>query len=737
MYCLRGVYGRLGLCAHTLRMHCTRVLMGRKGRDNKCLLRRVLTRQLKRAGNGSVPPIEDRVQEIIIDLLSLRDRSEAHTNQLINELRVVYGIHEELEPLGPLGEASARIVFGRAMRALRGLNATGVLLDAINAFETSHPFDGHNGSDLEGVGDSENSSHSSIHLFKRLAHLVTSRTTAMADSQAMTTTTPIVTPSVPPPTKRIKLGDNESADNKTSGDGSDGSDHSVADNTWRSKLDRNFDERDVGISEFIGDYKPFEAVLKNRYEDFLVHEIAKNGQILRLIDNRMPEEEVIPVLDIYEVFDDNTIDKIRQLVDKTSSDSTGDVSSDKVVDECVVNTNADQTDETIDAQTVATTTVTTGAVDDRKDADNKDTKNGDKNCVKIPVNGLSKHERTRIHKAIKDNYEDLETSTVDDTDGHKYIVVKRVDKGSAPARNRHQWPKHKGEYIHFVMYKENRETQQALNELALKMRISAKNFAIAGTKDKRAITTQAVSAWKVPPQRIWYAARGCRDIEVGHFQFAARELRLGELCGNRFDIVLRDVKCSDRSDAERSLQSVATIGAINYYGMQRFGFKDNYEDLETSTVDDTDGHKYIVVKRVDKGSAPARNRHQWPKHRGEYIHFVMYKENRETQQALNELALKMRISAKNFAIAGTKDKRAITTQAVSAWKVPPQRIWYAARGCRDIEVGHFQFAARELRLGELSGNRFDIVLRDVKCSDRSDAERSLQSVATIGAINYY
>jgi hypothetical protein len=37
------------------------------------------------------------------------------------------------------------------------------------------------------------------------------------------------------------------------------------DNKWRSLLDRRFDEKDVGISEFIGHFKPFTAVLKNRY----------------------------------------------------------------------------------------------------------------------------------------------------------------------------------------------------------------------------------------------------------------------------------------------------------------------------------------------------------------------------------------------------------------------------------------------------------------------------------------
>ncbi|CAG2180520.1 unnamed protein product, partial [Oppiella nova] len=84
-------------------------------------------------------------------------------------------------------------------------------------------------------------------------------------------------------------------------------------NKWRSLLDRRFDEKDVGISEFIGHFKPFTAVLKNRYEDFLVHEISRDGRVVRLLDTSRPVEDVIPVLDIHEVLDDSTVEQIRQL----------------------------------------------------------------------------------------------------------------------------------------------------------------------------------------------------------------------------------------------------------------------------------------------------------------------------------------------------------------------------------------------------------------------------------------
>ena len=214
---------------------------------------------------------------------------------------------------------------------------------------------------------------------------------------------------------------------------------------WRSKLARNFDEVDVGITEFIGDFKPFEGVLKNRsvffveflsknlilflisYEDFLVHEITKSGQIVRLTDNRKPIDEVIPVLDIYEVLDDNTIEQIKELL---TTDKNNDI-EDKLID-----TNL----ETIDSQNIIESEIES-ICETEVDTNSKSQLISDKSgetVIKISVNGLSKFERTRIHKAIKDNYEKLETLTVDE-ELNKYIVVKRLDKNSVKRRP-NQWP---------------------------------------------------------------------------------------------------------------------------------------------------------------------------------------------------------------------------------------------------------------------------------------------------------
>ena len=45
-----------------------------------------------------------------------------------------------------------------------------------------------------------------------------------------------------------------------------------------------YKECDVGMNEYIGLHKGFSAILKLRYQDFLVNEIDKHGNTLKLTD---------------------------------------------------------------------------------------------------------------------------------------------------------------------------------------------------------------------------------------------------------------------------------------------------------------------------------------------------------------------------------------------------------------------------------------------------------------------
>jgi tRNA pseudouridine13 synthase len=57
-------------------------------------------------------------------------------------------------------------------------------------------------------------------------------------------------------------------------------------------------------------------------------------------------------------------------------------------------------------------------------------------------------------------------------------------------------------------------------------------------------------------------------VHVGNFDYAEKEIRLGDLAGNRFELVIRNV---DRTDEQLQpvLQAFKETGFINYFGMQR------------------------------------------------------------------------------------------------------------------------------------------------------------------------
>ena len=65
-------------------------------------------------------------------------------------------------------------------------------------------------------------------------------------------------------------------------------------------------------------------------------------------------------------------------------------------------------------------------------------------------------------------------------------------------------------------------------------------------------------------------------IDIGNFEFVNHHVSLGEHMGNRFKVVLRDVKPKHVVDdfvdvVTSSLESVKERGFINYFGLQRFG----------------------------------------------------------------------------------------------------------------------------------------------------------------------
>lgn len=127
------------------------------------------------------------------------------------------------------------------------------------------------------------------------------------------------------------------------------------------------------------------------------------------------------------------------------------------------------------------------------------------------------------------------------------------------------------EYTIFWMEKFNSDTNRALKVLANNLHIGVSRLSVAGTKDKRAVTKQRVSAWKIPPEEL--EKIDLKYIKVSDFSYTSERLRLGDSKGNKFVIIIRDLDIGKKKLENNINSLVAEMkdGVPNYFGVQRFG----------------------------------------------------------------------------------------------------------------------------------------------------------------------
>ena len=148
-----------------------------------------------------------------------------------------------------------------------------------------------------------------------------------------------------------------------------------------------------------------------------------------------------------------------------------------------------------------------------------------------------------------------------------FLVEERTNDGTVLELDRKfEGKDEEGNYIHFVMQKREWTTEGAIRRIAKQLRISKRRFNYAGNKDKIAVSTQLVSAFEIPKEKL--LALDLKDIKINGAWTAKEKIKLGELLGNRFTITVRG------AENEASVQPVneELHGKFpNYFGEQRFG----------------------------------------------------------------------------------------------------------------------------------------------------------------------
>lgn len=130
-----------------------------------------------------------------------------------------------------------------------------------------------------------------------------------------------------------------------------------------------------------------------------------------------------------------------------------------------------------------------------------------------------------------------------------------------------------GRYLVLDVEKTNWDTHHLIREMARMLRISQKRFSWAGTKDKRAVTSQRISIMNLEESEL--SRITLPDLKIRVLGRTNRALGLGDLIGNRFEITIRELSCPDAIANERSKRITEEIaehrGVPNYFGVQRFG----------------------------------------------------------------------------------------------------------------------------------------------------------------------
>ncbi|KAI1414695.1 pseudouridine synthase [Hypoxylon sp. FL1857] len=332
--------------------------------------------------------------------------------------------------------------------------------------------------------------------------------------------------------------------------------------------------------------------IRTRFTDFQVHEISNNGEVIHLHDFQTNARQLTntetsrqsaatpevaqtsqPNEDAIKTQEPHTPANVEQPKDEAES------------------TTISPSDQTVLADLVGQ--ATTEELVDLYSKANKDKKVQPKISTAVKIAAISdKAQRSRVHSEIRRIFGG-KLDTITDGDGSIKATLAGRGGQQWGNRSRNERPRnngHKpgqaqdGKFLHFTLYKENRDTMEAINQISRVLNLKPSFFGTAGTKDRRAVTAQRVSMRRRNPQSLIHINNKINGVRIGDFKFEDYQIRLGQHRGNEFVIVVKNCYFSGtegltfeqkldvaRTTIDSALEQVNQKGFINYYGTQRFG----------------------------------------------------------------------------------------------------------------------------------------------------------------------
>ena len=201
----------------------------------------------------------------------------------------------------------------------------------------------------------------------------------------------------------------------------------------------------------------------------------------------------------------------------------------------------------------------------------------DGSIMTLPVHSWSKEERSLFHKSIRTAFKgQLDSKT---KSNNEEIVVSHSSLASG------RWDTSRGDYIHFTAIKMSMTTTELIEKLCKATGLSPKRFEFCGSKDKKAVTAQRISVWRMDPEFVKkYRSKMNNDdlsslssstiIHLCDFDMNPKSdtpMKLSDISGNFFALKLR---CSDENTLDQAMETIKLYGDdsfVNIFGNQRFG----------------------------------------------------------------------------------------------------------------------------------------------------------------------
>lgn len=330
-------------------------------------------------------------------------------------------------------------------------------------------------------------------------------------------------------------------------------------------------ESDVGITQYVNEsYRNgggFFGTIKQRYSDFQVCEIDLKGNVVHLTDTG---------IDLGKTKKEKRLEQRR--ADRADLQGKSSEEVEKIKDEKSQPSDQPKYELTAENRERLLEFITSEELQQIEDLF------GNGGNMETKSSFPDKQRRTQLHQLFRQAFQGkVETLTLAE---NTFKVA--LSKGTGQLR-RNNNANHVDEsgvvnyglgpfknYLHFTVYKENRETMEVASTITKFLRVSNKSVKYAGTKDRRGVTCQKFAIHKGQVARVSSLNKGLKGAVLGGFSYEDRSLDLGDLQGNEFTIAIRDVKpLSEEEDIgqtiETSFNSLKEKGYINYFGLQRFG----------------------------------------------------------------------------------------------------------------------------------------------------------------------